>query len=153
MKQASNIQYYLEGNTLITLEGNMRATRCYNTALDAQAAYDALPGEHHQPPWPVETRVDAGKAGKMYYYTGKLCKNNHSGRRYVASGGACVSCHALNQATSQRRARGEADGSIVVRLSVPLCKAAELREYVRAVSEAHGLMVDCEACKGVSDGQ
>ena len=150
MKQKDNRLYYLESNTLITIEDNMRATRCYNTALDAQAAYDALPGEHHPAPWPVETRAEARAGGRAYYYTGLLCKNNHSGRRYVSTG-ACQPCHAVFQATSQRRARGEADGSIAVRLSVPPCKVAELREYVAGVNKAHSLI--CAACKEVSDGQ
>lgn len=39
----------------------------------------------------IIARLEAAAVGMKYFYTGKLCKNNHLSLRYVTSG-ACVGC-------------------------------------------------------------
>lgn len=146
MKQTDRYRYYIEGNTLITIDRDMRSTRCYQTDQQAAAAYDALPGQHHEAPWPVETRAEARAADRKHYYTGRLCANNHSARRYTATG-ACIPCHAGYQAASQRRTRGTPDGMVSVRLAVYPCEVQAVRDYAIELNRRHATIEGrCEVC-------
>ena len=136
--------YYLQGDTIATIENNHRTDRKYGAREAAAEAYNAMPGKHYAAPWPIQTRKAARAAGQSHYYTGKLCKSNHDARRLVKSNGVCSECNNRNVAEYHRR---KATGQVPVRLTTYRCKAAELTAHAQTVNDAHGPAEGCEVCR------
>ena len=110
MKQHGSQRCYLDGNMLIIIEDEHRTTRGFQADQEAAEAYNALPGAHREPQWPVQTRLGAARAGEKYYYTGRLCAHNHDARRYVSSG-VCSVCNTNNVKRYQQNVRDALKGA------------------------------------------
>jgi len=75
----------------------------------------------------VMTRRQAREAGRMKYYTGKVCANGHVSQRYVSSG-ICCDCNSQNvNASRTRKNQKRASGFVPITLFVWPGDAEKLR--------------------------